>query len=298
MLIDRFGRRITNLRIAITNRCNLRCIYCHHEGVDNLNHEEMSVEEIERISKAFYDLGVKKVKITGGEPLLRKDITEIINSMPPFKEISITTNGIYLSKLADELRDAGLSRVNVSLDTLDETKYKWITKNGDVKKVIDGIEAAYNADLTPIKLNVVVLNGVNNDEINDMLRYVSRYNKNGVKVILQVIELLKLPGLEKYYFNISNLEKEFADRAKKVFVRVMHRRKQYYVDEGIVEFVKPLDNTEFCANCNRIRVTPDGKIKPCLLRNDNLVDARGLKNDELIKAIKKAVSLREPYFKR
>ncbi|RLI79032.1 GTP 3',8-cyclase MoaA [Archaeoglobales archaeon] len=298
MLIDRYGRRITNLRIAITNRCNLRCIYCHHEGVDFRDfNEEMSVREIERISKAFFDLGIKKIKITGGEPLLRKDIVEIINSMPPFKEISITTNGTLLAKLADELKEVGLSRVNISLDTLNEHKYRWITRNGDVKKVIDGVEAAYNADLTPIKLNVVVLNGVNNDEIDKMLEFVSKYNKHGVKVILQVIELLKLPGLEDYYFDISEIEKKYAAIAKDVFVRVMHRRKQYVVDEGIIEFVKPLDNTEFCANCNRIRVTPDGKIKPCLLRNDNLVDAKGLKDDELVKAIKKAVLLREPYFR-
>ena len=133
--------------------------------------------------------------------------------------------------------------------------------------------------------------------IDKMLEFVSKYNKHGVKVILQVIELLKLPGLEDYYFDISEIEKKYAAIAKDVFVRVMHRRKQYVVDEGIIEFVKPLDNTEFCANCNRIRVTPDGKIKPCLLRNDNLVDAKGLKDDELVKAIKKAVLLREPYFR-
>ncbi|RLI75851.1 GTP 3',8-cyclase MoaA [Archaeoglobales archaeon] len=297
MLIDRFGRKITNLRIAITNRCNLRCIYCHHEGEVNFTEKEMEVEEIRRIAKAFYDLGIKKLKITGGEPLLRKDVVDIVNSMPKFKEISITTNGIFLAKLADELRDAGLNRVNVSLDTLDGEKYKWITKNGDIKKVIDGIEAAYNANLTPTKINVVVLKGVNSNEIDDMLKFVSKYNKDGVKVILQVIELLKLPGLENYYFDISEIERKYAAKAKKMFVRVMHKRKQYLVDEGIVEFVKPLDNTEFCANCNRIRVTSDGKIKPCLLRNDNLIDVKKLEGGELFNAIKKAVLLREPYFK-
>ena len=297
MLIDRFGRKITNLRIAVTDKCNLRCIYCHHEGVDCNLGKEMSVEEIGVISKAFYDFGVKKVKITGGEPLLRKDIVEIISSMPPFKEISITTNGTLLAKLADDLKDAGLSRVNVSLDTLDGEKYRWITGNGDIEKVMDGIGAAYNAGLTPIKINVVVLKSVNDKEVDEMLKFFSKYNKNGVNVILQVIELLKLPGLEKYYYDISKIEKEYASKAKKVFVRVMHRRKQYLVDEGIIEFVKPLDNTEFCMNCNRIRVTPDGKIKPCLLRNDNLVDVRGLNGNKLKDAIKKAVMLREPFFK-
>jgi len=296
MLVDRFGRRITNLRIAVTNRCNLHCLYCHREGENNPG-KEMSAEEIHRISKAFYELGVKKVKITGGEPLLRKDIVGIIHSLPPFKEVSITTNGIFLAKMVDDLKDAGLSRVNVSLDTLNEEVYRFITGGRGVQAVIEGIEAACNAGLTPVKVNMVVMRDINENEVDNLFNFTSKFNRNRVNVILQVIELLKLPGLEKYYCDIIPLEKRYADKAKVVIIRSMHRRKQYILGNAAIEFVRPLDNSEFCLHCNRIRVTSDGKIKPCLLRNDNLVNARGLEGDELIKAIKKAVELREPYFK-
>ncbi len=296
MLIDRFGRRITNLRIAVTNRCNLHCIYCHREGEDNPG-KEMDIEDIIRISRAFYELGVKKVKLTGGEPLLRSDIVEIINSLPPFKEISLTTNGAFLARMADDLKEAGLNRVNVSLDTLKEDVYSFITGGSCVQAVIDGIEAACNARLTPVKVNMVVMRGLNENEVNDLLEFTGRFNRNGVNVILQVIELLKLPGLEKYYCDIIPIEKLYASRAKIVIIRSMHRRRQYILGKAAIEFVRPLDNSEFCLHCNRIRVTSDGKIKPCLLRNDNLVDVRGLNGGELIKAIKRAVELREPYFK-
>lgn len=295
MLIDRFGRRITNLRMAVTSKCNLSCIYCHKEGEVNPG-KELSVEEIRRISEAFYQLGIKKLKITGGEPLLRKDIVDIVQSFPPFKEISMTTNGVLLADIADELKEAGLNRVNISLDTLDAEKYNFIT-GGDIEEVLEGIEAAYNAMLTPIKVNMVVIKGINDNEVGDMLEFTSKFNKNGVNMILQIIELLKLPELEKYYIDISPIERAYAGQSRSVVVRNMHRRRQYALGNSVIEFVKPLDNSEFCMHCNRIRVTSDGKIKPCLLRNDNLVDVRNLEGEELIAAIKKAVGVREPYFK-
>ncbi len=299
MLVDRFGRRITNLRIAVTMRCNLRCIYCHREGQSG-EEEEMSPEEIVEIAKAFYDLGIKKVKITGGEPLLRKDICDIVSEMPPFQEVSVTTNGVFLSDMAEELKESGLSRVNVSLDSLREDVYKYIT-GGDVKKVIEGIERACEVGLTPVKINMVVMKGLNDDQIGEMMDFVSYLNEKygmtgGIKAILQIIEVLKLPGLEKYYCDISGIEKEIASKAEAVMLRGMHFRRQYLVGSAAVEFVKPVDNSEFCMHCNRIRVTSDGKIKPCLLREDNVVNARGLKGDELKKAIIKAVNLREPYY--
>jgi cyclic pyranopterin phosphate synthase len=295
MLVDRFGRRITNLRIAVTNRCNLRCIYCHREGEENPG-DELSVEQIRRIGEAFHLLGIKKVKLTGGEPLLRKDIVEIVKSLPSFNEISMTTNGILLAKKAEELKEAGLSRVNISLDTLNAEKYRFIT-GGEVEKVLDGIEAASNAALMPIKVNMVVMKGINEGEVDELLSFTNKFNGSKVNVILQVIELLRLPGLEEYYFDISSIEKDYARRAKAVIVRSMQRRRQYLLRSSAIEFVEPVDNSEFCMHCNRIRVTSDGKIKPCLLRNDNLVDIRNLSGDELIAAIKRAVMLREPFFK-
>ena len=141
MLKDEYGRVVTNLRIAVTKKCNLRCFYCHKEGESNPG-EEISAERIVEIARAFKELGVRKLKITGGEPLLRKDLPDIILNLPEFEEISMTTNGILLEKYAEELRECGLSRVNVSLDTLDAEKYRWITGGGEVQKVIDGIEKA------------------------------------------------------------------------------------------------------------------------------------------------------------
>jgi cyclic pyranopterin phosphate synthase len=294
MLVDGFGRRITNLRISVTRRCNLGCFYCHREGYESS--DEMSVEEIARICKAFHSLGVRKLKITGGEPLVREDIVEIIAAMPPFDEISMTTNGVLLADYAQSLKDAGLSRVNVSLDTLNTEKYRFATRGGRLERVLEGIEAAVEAGLTPVKLNMVLMKNFNHEELQDLLSYASSFNRSGNNVILQVIELLNLPGLEDYYFDISEVEEEFAEMAREVRVRAMQRRKQYVLDNAVIEFVKPLDNSEFCGACNRIRVTADGKIKPCLMRNDNLVDIRRLEGEELIRAIQKAVGLREPYF--
>jgi cyclic pyranopterin phosphate synthase len=295
MLIDRFNRRITNLRISVTDKCNLRCFYCHKEGQFSNTGVEMTPEEIKEIALVFRELGVKKVKITGGEPLLRRDIVEIISLMPSFEEISMTTNGILLEKYAQELKESGLSRVNISLDTLSPETYRKLT-GGNIEEVVKGLDSAVNAGLTPVKLNMVVMNGINHNEVEEMIEFISKYNSNGIKVILQVIELLKLPELEKYYYDIGSIEEIISAQANGFRVRSMHHRKQYFLNSSAVEFVRPIDNTEFCYNCNRIRITTDGKIKPCLLRDDNLVDIKGLKGDELKKKIFEAIGLREPYF--
>ncbi len=300
LLRDRYGRVVTNLRISITNKCNLNCFYCHREGENNPA-EDMSAERIVEIARAFHSLGVRKVKLTGGEPLVRKDVVDVISEMPDFREISMTTNGILLSKMAEELKESGLDRVNVSLDTLDADKYRKITGGGDVEKVKEGIEAACNVGLTPVKVNMVMMKGLNDDEVREMLEFVSSFNDNEVRAILQVIELLKTPEMERYYFDISGIERNFSKIAKEIRIRAMHRRKQYWIEDvetgrmSVVEFVKPLDNSEFCMNCNRMRVTSDGKIKLCLLR-DETVDLTGLHGEELKEAIREAVLLRRPYF--
>ncbi len=292
MLIDRYGRVIKHLRISVTSKCNLKCIYCHREGETGIS-DDMSVEEIERICYAFYQLGVKKVKITGGEPLIRRDIADIISVMPPFNDISLVTNGTLLSKKAYDLKEAGLHRINVSLDTLRSDRYKSITGRNLIDRVIDGIHSAFDAGLTPIKVNMVILRGINDDEIDDLLEFTSKFNKKGIDVILQLIEVLNMP---EYYYSLSNIEQKYRNIAERIIIRGLHARKQYIFKDKAVEFVRPF-HKEFCMHCTRIRVTSDGKIKPCLLRNDNLVDVRGLDGDELISAIKKAVELREPYVK-
>ncbi len=293
MLGDCYGRIVTNLRIVVTSRCNLRCFYCHKEGDDSRG--EMSAERIVEIADAFRKLGVRKIKLTGGEPLLRDDIADVISQLPKFDEISMTTNGTLLADRAYELKECGLDRVNVSLDTLDAEKYRWITGGGDLQDVINGIVAACDAGLTPVKINTIVMRGVNDAEINELLRFANSFNTDRVRAILQIIELIPSGDLHKYYYDITRLEKEFAKRAWSVRVRAMHRRKQYWLNDGVIEFVKPLDNSEFCMHCNRMRVTADGRLKLCLL-SDETVEISGLHGEDLIEAIKKAVKLRKPYF--
>ncbi len=292
MLVDRYDRKITNLRISVTSRCNLNCFYCHREGYDASN--ELTPDEIAEIARVFRDLGVEKLKITGGEPLVRQDIVEIIEKLPEFREISMTTNGIRLSEFAHDLKKAGLDRVNISLDTLDERKYSHATRGGRIDRVISGIEAAVDAKLTPVKLNMVLIDGFNLDEIDRMVEFARQFEGD---VIVQFIELVNLNYNGEGYFDVYSLINRFEKGAKEVRTRSMQKRKQFVFDDYAVEFVKPVDNSEFCMACNRIRVTADGKIKPCLMRNDNLVDVRGLNGEDLKKAIVKALSLREPFYR-
>ncbi|MCQ4153878.1 MAG: GTP 3',8-cyclase MoaA [Archaeoglobi archaeon] len=295
MLTDPFGRTIKNLRIAVTSKCNLNCIYCHREGENNPRNE-MSAERIAEIANAFHELGVKKLKLTGGEPLLRRDICDIISSMPDFEEISLTTNGIFLKDLAFDLKASGLDRVNVSLDTLNAETFRFITGRGDLNRVIEGLRAAVEAGLTPIKLNMVLMKGINESEVRKMLEFANSFNKKETNVILQLIELIPNSATERFYLDPTIFEEEFARIANAIKIRDMHRRKQFVTPFGVVEIVKPLDNTDFCMHCNRIRITSDGKIKLCLM-TDETVDLTGLSGEELKKAIFEAVRRRRPFFR-
>lgn len=299
-LEDPYGRKVTGLRISITDRCNLSCMYCHNEGADcctcgPVGHE-MKPELICGIVKEAAKFGVTKIKFSGGEPLFRKDFEEILTCLPPLKEVSATTNGILLEKRARALKAAGLDRVNVSLDSLVPEKYERITgaPPGSLTKVIRGINSAVEAGLTPVKLNMVLLKGINDDEINSMMEFVRPYNG---MVILQLIELMDVdPRLSKYMIDSKALEKRLAEKASEIRIRHLHHRRKYIIDGVEVEFVRPMDNSEFCAYCSRLRVTADGKFKPCLLVNDNLVDVREAKSpDEIEKLLKLAVSRRKPY---
>ncbi|KKH49980.1 molybdenum cofactor biosynthesis protein MoeA [Methanosarcina sp. 1.H.T.1A.1] len=300
ILVDPYGRKVTGLRISITERCNLACMYCHNEGADcctcgPLGHE-MSPELICGIVREAEKFGVRKVKFSGGEPLFRKDFEEILACLPSLKEVSATTNGIMLEKRAKTLKAAGLDRVNVSLDSLVPEKYEAITgaPKGSLEKVIKGIDSAVEAGLTPVKLNMVLLKGINDNEIDAMMDFIRPYEGN---VILQLIELMNIgPGLSKYTIDSKTLEKSLEERASEVRVRHLHHRKKYIIDGVEVEFVRPMDNSEFCAHCSRLRVTADGKFKPCLLVHDNLVDAREAKSpEEIEKLLRLAVSRRKPY---
>jgi cyclic pyranopterin phosphate synthase len=290
VLTDPSGRTVTNIRISLTQRCNLGCIYCHAEGEKDPE-QELSAEQIAEILRVAQTFGVRSVKFTGGEPLMRSDLAEIIRSVPPGMEVSLTTNATLLADRAQELKDAGLNRVNVSLDTMDPKRYEEIAGKPMLAEALAGIEAALEAGLTPVKINMVVLSGINEDEVDAFIDYV----RNNPDLVLQLIELMDFRDCP-HHGDVKGIEDRIAAMADRVETRRMHHRKKYYVRGAEVEVVRPLHNTEFCAYCNRLRLTSDGKLKPCLLRSDNLVDVRGLHGTALEEAFREAVRRRSPYF--
>jgi len=289
-LIDPYGRPVTNIRISLTPACNLNCIYCHAEGEAQAG-TLMTTDEIIDIIGAVTRYPIRSIKFTGGEPTLRDDLVEIIQSVPSGIESSMTTNGTLLADLAYDLKEAGLSRVNISLDTLQNDRYIKITGKDLLSDVLAGIDASLDAGLTPVKLNVVLLKDMNEDELPDFFDFV-RGNRD---LVLQIIELMQFNKCDSHA-ELNGIEERIASEATEVLTRRMHHRKKYCVDGAEVEIVRPLHNTEFCAHCNRLRVTSDGKLKPCLLRTDNEIDIRGKKGQELDELIQKAVSLRSPFY--
>jgi cyclic pyranopterin phosphate synthase len=289
-LKDPFNRPVSNLRVSLTPKCNLSCIYCHREG-EKTPEAPLSAEEIAEVLRVAAGFAIRSVKFTGGEPMLRTDLIEIIKSVPAGMESSLTTNGTLLAGLAADLKQAGLRRVNVSIDSLDPGTYKKITGKDRLSEVLEGIDAAIATGLTPVKLNMVVLKGINDHEIDDFLAYV-RGNRD---LVLQLIELMNFNDCD-YHGDLNGLEISLASRSKQIVTRRMHHRKKYCLDGAEVEVVRPLHNTEFCAYCNRLRVTSDGKLKPCLLRTDNHVDIRGKSGKELEDLFIEAVRRREPFY--
>ena len=300
-LVDPHGRSIKSLRISLTQRCNFNCFFCHHEG-EHESGDELTVDEVERIIKLAASQGIRKVKLTGGEPLVRKDIVEIVKRISPLvDEVSMTTNASRLEELACLLKNAGLARVNVSLHTLCPESFEEITGNG-TKQVTKGIEAAVKSGLNPVKLNMVVMKDVNHTEIDDMIEYSKK-----VGATLQLIEFQELEdGVEhygKYHYDLVPVEEELEKRSEKVVEREMHLRKIYHLKEGgRIEVVRPMHNSKFCAYCTRIRVTSDGKLKSCLMRDDNHVPfvslmRNGASEEEILDAFKEAVSRRVPFWR-
>jgi len=308
VLSDRFGRLVTNARISLnsSSTCNFRCIHCHMEGIKSAPSTLMTADEIERILRILSTFGIDAVKLTGGEPMLRKDIVEIVKKLKSvgLHEISMTTNGTRFSRLARSLHDAGLSRVNISLHSLDKDRFRSITGVDGYDEAIGAVGAAIAAKILPVKLNITLMKGVNDDEIEDLIRFVRKSGGDG-KVVLQLIELVVTDPkfYEKYHCDLAPIEERLKSEAVAIYRRGMHNRPRYILPDGVtVEVVRPMHNSEFCMKNNRIRITHDGKFKPCLLRDDNHVDfltsMRGGASDEEIAGLfKRAVLLREPFFK-
>ncbi|WGI18033.1 GTP 3',8-cyclase MoaA [Methanonatronarchaeum sp. AMET-Sl] len=290
---DKYGREITNLRFSLTQTCNLNCIYCHNEGENGDECNLITQEEVIEAVKLGTRYGIKKVKLSGGEPLLRPDLTEIIQKISPhLNDVSLTTNAILLPQKIDELCEAGLDRVNISLDTLNPETYRELT-GGDLKKALKGIEAAEQSKLFPVKINTVILDNINTNEIQDFINYAKNND-----IILQLIEyhdtntLKNQKNYSQYHYNLDPIEKTLTKKADKIKTRKMHHRKKYYIKNAEIEVVRPMHNTEFCENCTRLRVTSCGEFKPCLMREDNHVPFNG----NMEKSLLKAINQRKPYF--
>jgi len=301
---DNYGRPIYNIRVSITQKCDLNCFYCHKEGHDSVT-DEMTHDEIQKIIRLASDFGIKRVKITGGEPLLRHDLPKIIRSVSNIErieDISLVTNARTLSyDLALELREKGLNRININLPSINETTYNKIL-GVELTPALDGVKAAVNSGLNPVKVNMVLLNGINSNEVYSMIDFTQ---KEGA--ILQLIELepLKINDSthKKYFFPLANIEKDIAKQADDVFTReLMQNRKVYTLKNGTkIEFVRPVDNTEFCLHCTRMRLTSDGKLKPCLMSSDDLVDIltplrNGEDEEKLRKLFLQAIKSRKPFY--
>ena len=305
MLKDRFGRPLLNFRIAVTQNCNLNCVYCHREGEErrDTRQTEMTVDEIVKIAEVAVNLGISKVKLTGGEPLTRKDIPEIVEGIAAIKgleDLAITTNGTLLQGLAEELRRRGLKRVNINIPSLNAEKYAKLT-GGDLRHVLNGIKAAVKAGIHPVKLNMLLLKGVNTDEIWRMAHFAEQTG-----TVLQLIELEPI-NLDKefyvqYHQPLDGIAAELERKALKIEARrYMHNRLVYHLPNVKIELVPPIENTEFCAHCTRIRLTSDGKLKTCLMRNDDLIDVltplrNGASPREIAELFKLANQKRRPYY--
>lgn len=306
-VIDRFGRPLKIMRISVNHDCNFKCVFCHMEGEDPNSRDYLTAEEIGIVAEAASRLGVEKFKITGGEPTLRRDIVEIIEEIKlraKPKDISMTTNGTMLEKLAHRLREAGLDRVNISLHSIDPDKFYMITQSNTLEKVLAGLEAAIDAGFRQIKINMVVMRGFNEE---DIFRLIDLAQER--RLTVQLIELHPVGEgrkvFRKYHTFLDSLEKELEKKAKKLKIRRdLHNRPIYYFESGgAVEIVRPVKNPVFCAACTRLRLTADGYLKPCLVRNDNLVGVKDIlrrnipreeKVKQTIKAILEANTRREP----
>ncbi len=304
---DKCNREIKHIRFSITSRCNYNCLHCDKEGFIP-KEKELTVDEITRLCEALAKiLNVKRIKFTGGEPLYREEIIQIIQrvyDLRLYEDISLTTNGLLLYELAIALKHAGLNRINISLCSLNNKTYKKITGSDTLSKVLKGIDRAKEVGLKPIKINYVMLRGINENDIEEVLEYCAKND-----FILQLIELHKYSdGVNKsnefyknHYVNIQEFMENLKNKVAKTETReFMQKRKIYTLINGAqIETVHP--NHDFCMGCTKLRVSSDGKLFGCLYKSDlgeniksALLDSVSLSKYEEI--ITRVVKSREPYY--
>jgi cyclic pyranopterin phosphate synthase len=288
---DGFGRDIYYLRLSVTDLCNLRCVYCMPEkGVEKWPHSDiLSVEEIEEIVLASAECGIRKVRVTGGEPLVRRGIVDIcrrISAIPEIEELCMTTNGTLLPKYARELKSAGVDRLNISLDTLDPGKYREITRMGELKDALDGIDAALEAGFDDLKLNAVLIGGVNDDEIPAFVEMTR--DKNIHVRFIELMPIGECAGWSRERFIGNSAVLEAVPELIETGTSGVARLYRLPGGRGTVGLISPI-SAHFCPACNRIRVTADGKLKACLHSADE-VNLRGLHGAQLVDTIRGAVA--------
>ena len=286
---DRFGRNITYLRISVTDLCNLRCKYCMPEsGVKSLCHSDiLSIEEIVEIVKVASKNGIKKIRLTGGEPLVRRGFINLckqISKIDEIEDIAITTNGVYLKDMADELFENKVRRINFSLDTLIKEKYNDITRRNDFDKTMESLFYVIKKGFK-VKINVVLIGGFNDDEIQDFVNLANKYDLE-----VRFIELMQIGetanwSKDKFVSNkivlekVPELEFDGVSGVAKIY--------KIKVQKGRIGLISPI-SCSFCEDCNRIRLTSDGKLKPCLHSKDE-INLKGLSGEELEEVFKRGI---------
>jgi cyclic pyranopterin phosphate synthase len=299
MLIDKFGRQATDLRISVTDRCNYRCVYCMPAEVQWLPKPQiLTFEELEHLVTLFAQEGVTKLRLTGGEPLVRRDLPVLaarLNQVKGIQDISLTTNGYYLKEHARALKSAGIQRLNISLDSLRPDRFEKITRNNSFHRVLEGIQAAKTAGFDPIKINCVPIRGFNDDEILDFLEWGA-----AEKLQIRFIEFMPLDGDHNWKRENVLTEAEILERVSRARPIQGHTPAKpapamlFEYSDGSGEFgVIPSVTRPFCADCSRIRLTADGKFRTCLfaLQETDLLGPlrRGVSDQEIIDLIRDAV---------
>ena len=287
--IDDFGRPINYLRISVTDRCNLRCIYCMPpEGVQQRKMDEiLTFEEIETVVRAAAELGITKIRLTGGEPLARLGVVDLVGLLariPGIDDLSMTTNGTLLAGKAKALAEAGLNRVNVSLDTLKPDRFSSITRRGKLEDALHGIDAARSAGLNPVKVNMVVIHGLNEDEVVDFARLT--LNEGWHVRYIEMMPLGANPGWDgNRHVPMHQIQAWVTDALgplQPATVLQGNGPARYYripgAKEGTLGFISPVTD-HFCSSCNRLRLTADGRLRPCLL-SDAELDLRSILRSE------------------
>jgi len=281
-LHDKFGRQITDLRISVTDRCNFRCIYCRSADPENYQEHDkiLSWAELERLGRVFYGLGIRKVRVTGGEPLVRPGVEEFIARMSEagFPDLSMTTNGHLLAERCPGLIDAGLKRINISLDSLDAVKFEKITRTKTFDSVMAGIDTAQKSSIGPVKINAVLVRGFNDDEVESFAEFARERG-----VIMRFIEFMPLDADRHWSRDLMVPASEIHARihARWPLVQIQHEasetaRKYRFADgaPGEIGLIAPVTQP-FCGHCSRIRLTADGKLRTCLFSKEDH-DLRGL----------------------